>query len=131
MNFTMRETTVLLLQLLKGEERDRDQKGDGFLREDPLAVEERESLGRRRRGVEPLELRDELQHLGPRLAGRPQAPLRAVQRVLELRLELRDLARLRRRLRLRHRGPRGRDSGPALRLRAPLVFGLGVTARRR
>lgn len=99
----------------------------GFLREDPLAVEERERLGRRRRGVARLELGDELDNLCPRLTGRAQAPLRAVQRLLEPRLEVGHLARLRRRggLGFGHR----RDRRPALRLRPPLV-GLGVPVAR-
>jgi hypothetical protein len=79
MNFTDHERQIL--QLLKGG-RKRPGSTGGFLREDPLAVEERQRFGRRRRGVARLELRDELQHLGPRLAGRPQAPLCAVQRIL-------------------------------------------------
>lgn len=72
---------------------EREGKSEKGLREDPLAVEEGERLGGRRRGVAGLELRDELDHLRARLAGRAQAALRTVQRLLQLRLELRDLAR--------------------------------------
>lgn len=102
---------------------EREGKSEKGLREDPLAVEEGERLGGRRRGVAGLELRDELDHLRARLAGRAQAALRTVQRLLQLRLELRDLARHRHiRGRLGHR--RGGTALVRRRLLPPLVLGV-------